>query len=192
MSASRQATLAHAVEEIERHLAGGWDQPRRRYALVQTARLLTREPQLVATLGRAAGPAPASSLTPVEQQPLPGGPLEQVLGHISWPAGVLGCAFVQEVLLLPPATEAQAPAGDSDRLGDWAADQPGRREARLAVGVLRDGSAAATLRLRAPEPAQPAGGTGPSEAAEPRSVEPVVSGAGLAPNLAAALLETFE
>ena len=34
---------------------------------------------------------------------------------------------------------------------DWASDHPERREARLAVAVLRDGSRACTVRLRGPD-----------------------------------------
>ena len=34
---------------------------------------------------------------------------------------------------------------------DWASDHPERREARLAVAVLRDGSRACTIRLRGPD-----------------------------------------
>ena len=44
--------LAAAVLEIENHVAeSGWDQPARLYALVETARLVEREPQLAAAMG---------------------------------------------------------------------------------------------------------------------------------------------
>ena len=44
--------LRTAVLEIERHAAeAGWDQPARLFALVETAHLLEREPQLAASIG---------------------------------------------------------------------------------------------------------------------------------------------
>ena len=60
------------------------------------------------------------------------------------------------------------------------AAHPHRREVRLAVGVLRDGSRMAALRLRA-DGETPADG----------QADDVVVGPDLAPGLAEALLETF-
>ena len=173
--ASVNAHLAEVVVEIERHVAeNGWDQPPRLYALVSTAELLSAEPDLAAHLGlpRQAGP---EALTPVEQEPLPAdAPLDETLGRIAWPEQVSGCALVQEVLLLPPDVEEQAPArGD---VAAWAAAHPARQDVRLVVGVLRDGSREATLRVRA------------SEGGE----DDLVSGPDLVPGLAAALAATLE
>ena len=59
--------LAAAVLEIESHVAdGGWDQPGRLYALVETARLVEREPALAAATGLTDSSA-AGSLTPVRR-----------------------------------------------------------------------------------------------------------------------------
>jgi len=139
--------LLDAVAEVDRHLAqGGWDQPTRLYALVRTADLLASEPALAQTLRLTATPD-ADALTPVEQDSLPAGtPLDEWLAGIGWPAEVAGCALSQEVLTLPPSVEADLPA-DGDAVA-WAVSHPLRREVRMSVGVLRDGSRTATLRVR--------------------------------------------
>jgi hypothetical protein len=166
--------LTRAVVEIERHVAAsGWDQPPVLFALVETEDLLRREPQLAAQIGLEAGAAAAGSLTPVEQEPLGDGALDDVLGRIMWPEDVLGCALVQEVLVLPPESEAGLPEEDP---ADYVAGHPDRRELRLAVGVLRDGSCSAALRVRPGKDDE-----------EPE----VLIGADLAPNLSSALLATL-
>src|SRR6476661_6903714 len=101
--------LAAAVLEIESHIAaGGWDQPARLYALVDTASLVAHEPALAAAMGLDAASA-EGSLTPVEQELAPEVPLETALESISWPAGVAGCAAVVERLVLPPDADEQIP-----------------------------------------------------------------------------------
>jgi hypothetical protein len=165
--------LQETVVEIERHVASsGWDQRPQLFALARTDELLAREPGLAASLGLDDEQEPAPGLIPVEQDPLPDGPLDESLRHIGWPDEVLGCALVQEVLLLPPAVEEAMP----ERLDvlDWVAEHPDRREARLAVAVLRDGSRACAVRLR-----------GETE-------NELLVGDDLAPNLADALLATLE
>jgi hypothetical protein len=166
--------LPAAVAEIDRHLAeGGWDQPTRLYALVHTADLLASEPALAHSLGLPATPD-AGALTPVEQESLPPGtPLDEWLGSIGWPAEVAGCAIAQEVLTLPPSVEADLPPGDDAVV--WAATHPLRREVRMVVGVLREGSRTATLRVRTTT-------TDPDD---------VVSGDDLVPLLADALAATL-
>ncbi|MGI8682794.1 MAG: PPA1309 family protein [Mycobacteriales bacterium] len=167
------AGLAAVVAEIERHVAeDGWDQPLRLYALVATADLLRREPALAASLGLAE--ATTAALTPVEQDSLPPGPLDDVLAGVGWPAEVLGCAVVTEATVLPPGADGEAPPEGMDPAG-WASRHPDRREVRMAVGVLRDGSRAATLRLR--------GTLGAGEE--------VLGGPDLVPNLADALAATL-
>jgi hypothetical protein len=143
----RGAALLEAIAEVDRHLAqGGWDQPTRLYALVRTADLLESEPALAQTLGLSQTPD-ADALTPVEQDSLPTGtPLDEWLAEIGWPTEVSGCALSQEVLTLPPSVEADLPA-DADAVA-WAVTHPLRREVRMLVGVLRDGSRTATLRVR--------------------------------------------
>jgi len=167
-------TLVTTLLEIERHVAAsGWDRPPMLYALVDTADLVTREPALAAELGLSE--ATPNSLTPVEQDPLPDGPLEDALARIEWPPAVRGCALVQEVVTLPPEAEADLP--DDDEAAYYAATHPLRQEIRLAVGVLRDGSRAAAARIRDQERA--------TEDAN------LVVDADLAPALAEALLATL-
>jgi len=139
--------LQETLVEIERHVGGsGWDQPPQLFALARTADLVVREPDLAARLGLATDRLPADALTPVEQDALPDGPLDESLAQVGWPDDVAGCALVQEVVMLPPEVEESMPPHED--VVDWASDHPERREARLGVAVLRDGSRACTLRLR--------------------------------------------
>jgi hypothetical protein len=180
--------LTAVMTEIEQYVAAdGWDQKPRLFALVDTADLVRREPGIAARLGLAkddadsAEAAIAGTLTPVEQDGLEDMPLDELLAQIGWPDEVVGAAVVNEVVILPPGAEDSAPADlDDDATTVWAAGHPARREVRLAVGVLRDGSRMATLRLRA-DGATPADG----------AADDIVVGPDLAPGLADALLETF-
>jgi len=141
--------LAAAVLEIESHIAaGGWDQPARLYALVDTAQLVQREPALAAAMGLDSSSA-QGSLTPVEQDQLsPDRPLETVLESIVWPANVAGCAAVVERLVLPPDADADIP-DDPSRAEEFAREHPDRQEVRIVAGVTRTGSTYCALRLRA-------------------------------------------
>lgn len=139
--------LQETLVEIERHVSGaGWDQRPQLFALARTADLMEREPEFAAALGLDADRMPAEALTPVEQDPLPDGPLDESLAQVGWPREVAGCALVQEVVMLPPEVEEQMPR--HAEVVDWAVEHPQRREARLAVAVLRDGSRACTVRMR--------------------------------------------
>jgi len=165
--------LEPALAEIESHLhAGGWERPPALFALVRADRFRADDPETARRLGldRVDG----ATLTPVEQDALPDGPLDEVLAGIAWPDAVEGCALSQEIVVLPPSAEAEL---DDEQAAAAVADHPERREARLVVGVLRDGSTAALLRLRAP--------AGTDDA------DDVLTGADLAPNLSAALLATL-
>ena len=135
--------LATAVLEIERHAArAGWDQPARLFALVETARLAEREPQLAGTLGDA-------PLTPVEQEGLaPGRPLEDQLGAITWPETVHGCAALVERVVLPPEVEAQLP-DEPGPAAAYAAEHPDRQEVRIVAAATRAGASYCAMRLRA-------------------------------------------
>ncbi|MGF7235978.1 MAG: PPA1309 family protein [Frankia sp.] len=136
--------LTSVVLEVEQHVANaGWDQPSQVYALADTGELLAREPSLQSHIGD----APAGSLTPVEQEPLPGGRLDDVLAGIGWPGEVLGCVLVTELVVLPPSAEHEAPYDERD-IERWAATHPERQDVRLAVGVMRDGRHASCLRVR--------------------------------------------
>jgi hypothetical protein len=167
--------LAAAVLEIEAHIAeGGWDQPARLYALVDTAQLVAREPALATAMGLDSASA-EGSLTPVEQDQLsPDRPLETVLEQIVWPEGVTGCAAVVERLVLPPDADAQIPE-DPTAAEEFAREHPDRQEVRIVAGVTRTGSTYCALRLRAHDDRQS-----------------VVGGGDLVPQLLALLGATLE
>jgi hypothetical protein len=165
--------LASAVLEIEQHIAtGGWDQPARLYALVQTAELVAKEPVLAHAMGLDEAAA-AGSLTPVEQEPLDAD-LERSLESISWPSGVAGCAAVVERLVLPPDAEA-AVLEDPDGAHAYAREHPDRQDVRIVAGATRAGATYCALRLRAADDDQS-----------------VLTGAELVPGLLALLRETLE
>jgi hypothetical protein len=140
---SSEDGLATAVLEIERHAAqAGWDQPARLFALVETARLVAREPHLADNLGD-------TPLTPIEQEGLPPErPLEDQLTAITWPETVHGCAALVERVVLPPDVEAQLP-DDPDRAASYAAEHPDRQEVRIVAAATRTGASYCALRLRA-------------------------------------------
>ncbi len=166
------AVLEAAAAEIEAHVGrSGWDRPPALFALVRAAQFARDEPETAARLGLA--DASGDALTPVEQDGLPDGPLDEALAQIAWPDAVAGCALSQEILLLPPGAQAEFP-DDHTALGA-AATHPERREARLVVAVLRDGSSAAMLRLRGVDGAD----------------DDLLTGPDLAPNLVDALLESL-
>jgi hypothetical protein len=162
--------LAPIVAEIERLLAEqGWDQPPRLYALVPTGELLAAEPQLAEMLAD----SDPDGLTPVEQEPFEED-VEDVLPRIEWPESVRGCALVTEVFMLPDGAVEARPEGTDEAA--WAAAHPEHRDVRLAVGVLRDGTRASTVRVRG----------------LPGAEDDVLEAPDLVPNLATALLATFE
>lgn len=167
------ARLDQLARDIERQVSDrGWDQPARLFALVETADLVRREPQLAETLG-IAGDVPGS-ITPVDQGDLPHhSSLEALLGGISWPSDVLGSAIAVERLMVPPDTESAMPPDETAALR-WLAEHPDRQEVRIVVAVLRDGSRASALRMRAYDEEQS-----------------VLSGPDLVPGLAAALSDTL-
>lgn len=160
MTSAPDPALEAATAEIEAHVAAaGWDRPPTLFALVS--------PDLAGAEG--------GGLTPVEQEALPDGPLDEALAQIGWPPAVAGCALSQEIVILPTSAEAELPE-DGDDLAA-VANHPERREARLVVAVLRDQGQAAMLRLRG------------------RDGEPdgeLLTGSDLAPNLAEALLATLD
>jgi hypothetical protein len=135
--------LAGAVLEIERHAAeAGWDQPSRLFALVETAGLLAREPQLADRLGDTA-------LTPIEQDGLaPGSTLEDQLVGITWPESVHGCAALVERVVLPPEVEAELPVEPAGA-ASYAAEHPDRQEVRIVAAATRTGASYCALRIRA-------------------------------------------
>jgi len=167
--------LASAVLEIESHIAnGGWDQPGRLYALVETAELVRREPALASAMGLDDASA-EGSLTPVEQDQLPAEQrLEDTLESIVWPPEVTGCAVVVERLVLPPDADSALPE-DPSGAEEFARAHPDRQEVRIVAGVTRAGSSYCALRLRAHDDDQS-----------------VVGGADLVPGLIALLDATLD
>lgn len=140
------ADLLAVVRELEAHAAeSGWDRPERLFALVDTADLVSREPQLAEALGIEGEPR---GLTPVEQEALPAGTsLEDVLAEIVWPGEVAGCAAIAERLVLPPEVDDQIP-DDPAEAQAFAAGHPAREEVRIVAAALRGGDSACALRLR--------------------------------------------
>ena len=167
------AALFAVVGEVEEHVAeAGWDQPPQLFALVDTEELLRAEPQLAQSMGLVA--ARPGSLTPIAQEELAEGPLDEALAGIVFGPEVLGVVLVHEVLVLPPAAEAELDP-DADPV-EYAATHPHRRDVRMVVGVMRDGTRECVLRLR-----------GVDEEPDER-----LSGPDLAPALADALLATLD
>lgn len=164
------SALQAVIGEVESHVAeAGWDQPPQLFALVGTEDLLRAEPQLATTMGIV--PGRPGALTPVAQEALAEGPLDESLAQITFGEAVLGVVLAHEVLVLPPSVERRQ--GELDP--ETASAHPEAREVRMVVGVVRDGTRAAVLRLRAL-------GDGEDER---------VTGPDLAPALAEALLATL-
>ncbi len=140
--------LAAAVLELEAHAASeGWGQPARLYALVDTALLAAQAPGLAAAMGLDEDDA-AGSLTPVEQDELPGDvSFEAAVAEVAWPPQVAGCAATLERLVLPPEVDPEIPT-DPAAAAEFARTHPLRQEVRMVVGVTRAGAAYCALRMR--------------------------------------------
>lgn len=162
--------LPGAAREVEQFVASaGWDQPAQLFALVPTATLLASRPEL-------SGQVDTAPLTPVAQDELPEGELDEALAGIEWPEGVAGCALAQEIVVLPPGAEegmGELPA-DPEQARRAAAAHPDRQEGRLVAAVLREGVGACVLRVR-----------------DETGAEQIIEHAELAPNLLRALLATL-
>lgn len=166
--------LTLAALDTERHVArAGWDQPVRLFALVPTADLVAREPQLAE--GLATHDAVAGALSAVEQEELPDtDTVEDLLARIAWPDEVTGCALAIERIVVPPAAERDLPEDESAALAAIA-EHPDRADVRLVVAVTRDGAARCLLRQRAHD-----------------SDDRVALGDDIAPGLVHALRATFD
>jgi len=194
----RLGAVAREIEEFV--AASGWDQPAALFGLVGTAALLEAQPSLT-------GEVDASTpWTPIAQESLPEGDLDEALAKIVWPESVQGAALVQEIVVLPPDAEQGLPTGDApgdtDRLREAAANHPLRTEARLVGAVLRDGTRACVMRLRARTGAGGEGTAGsdtepdaqPTETAEASDItsdDEIIEHPELAPNLLRALDATL-
>ena len=166
--------LAAAVLEIESHISeGGWDQPGRLYALVDTARLVRREPALASAMGLDDASA-AGSLTPVEQEQLPVDRFESTLASIAWGPEVSGCAAVVERLVLPPDADDAIP-DEPAAAAAYASEHPDRQEVRIVAAATRTGASCCALRMRAHD-----------------SDDAVLVGPDLVPGLVALVRETLD
>ena len=173
MTAPPSPVLLSVVGEVEGHVAeAGWDQPPQLFALVDTEELLRAEPQLAESMGLVV--SRPGSLTPIAQEPLEQGPLDEQLAGLVFGTEVLGVVLAHEVLVLPPAAEAAL--AEVEDPAAVAAAHPERREVRMVVGVVRGGGSACVLRLRGETPEQ----------------DERVTGKDLAPGLVTALLSTLE
>ncbi|MGV9680952.1 PPA1309 family protein [Nocardia sp. NPDC003482] len=171
--------------------AEGWDRPPQMFALVPTADLVAAEPTLQDELDDGA------ELTPIAQEPFPEDvdgdsmALDEFLATTSWPPAVRGCVLVQQIVVLPPDAEqtlddAIAPLladrDAADRAAvDAAVTHPGRRDARLFAGVLREGTSLCLLQIR-PE----------DDEEDPFGDIDLRTYPNLAPNLVEALRHTLE
>jgi len=164
--------LVTCALETERHVAAaGWDQPPRLFALVRTAGLLEREPQLRAQLGGDDDDAFAA----IEQEGLPdSSALESMLAQLAWPEEVDGVAIAVERLVVPPEAEHDLP-DDPDQAAAALAAHPDRKDVRLLVAVLRDGESTCLLRQR-----------------DHDTDDKVASGSDIAPGLVQALSATLQ
>lgn len=165
--------LEDVVLSLEQDSArAGWDAPPRLYALVDGAELRRQAPELAGEHG--VDPA-SETIAALEQSPLPRhSAIEDALASIVWPDSVAGCALVLERIVLPPGVEDDIPPEDAEA-ARWAADHPAREDVRMVVGVLRDGTRFAAMRLRRHD-----------------ADDEVLSGADLVPGLADALAATLE
>ncbi len=175
----RQRSLADAVSEIERHVSsGGWDGPIRVFALIGTQDALAADPDLAAQLPPqtvAIALEDPEHLTSVEQEELPAvDSLEELLGTITWPPSVAGCAIVTERVILPPSAEEEIP-NDAAAALNYINNHPDRQDVRMAVGVMRTGETWCAIRTR-----------------ENDSDTEVAHGADLVPGLIAAVTSTLQ
>ena len=84
----------------------GWDRSASLYALVPTAELVVAEPALADAIGLSTD---SRGFTPIDQELPADTVLEDALGKIMWPDGVVGCAAVVERLVLPPSADEHIP-----------------------------------------------------------------------------------
>ena len=166
--------LTIAALDTERHVAaGGWDQNPRLFALVPTADLLAREPQLRA--GMAVADLAPGALSAVEQDGMPPtSALESTLARVAWPDEVAGCALAVERVVVPPSAERDLPSDPEAAMAALAA-HPEREDVRILAAVTRDGRSVCLLRQRSHD-----------------RDDRVATGPDLAPGLVHALLATFE
>lgn len=167
--------LVAALLDIERFVGhGGWDQPARLFALVETDVILAADPGLAQRLGLrgTADGAPAGSLTSIEQEDFHlGDDLGTTLAQIAWPASVTGCALALERTFLPATAEADVPA-DPAAAARFVAHHPQHDDLRVVAGAVRGSGRHCVARLR--------------------SADELLAAPDLVPGLAEALANTLE
>jgi hypothetical protein len=140
--------LSTAVVNAERHATRdegkAWDGSAWLYALVDRDEVLKSVSNSPAWLVE----SPAGSLVAVQQDPLGEGELGTALTGIAWPDTVSGCVLVTELTVLPVGPEPVSAEVVTDGRKRATGASDGGDEARIAVGVLRDGSYSCVLRLR--------------------------------------------
>ncbi len=156
--------LEETVKSIEQQT--GWDGAPQLFALVETGELLRVQPELADELGL----RDDGGLTAVDQGELPDDDIGALLPGIVWPDEVAGCALAMVRITLPPEVEEQIP--DEGDAVAWAVAHPLHDELKIVVGVLRDGTRHAVLRIR-------------------RHEEELLSAEDLVPDLAEALSQTL-
>lgn len=172
--------LEAVAAEIEAFAgSAGWDSAPTLFALVPTA-VLAADPSAAALLSADGSPLDPQeispdAITPIAQEELPEGPLDEALAQIGWPEEVIGCALSQQIVMLPPSAESDLDDLPVDAAVANATTHPDRREARLVVAVLRSGQSAGILRLR-----------GVADQGDD-----LLTGPDLAPNLVSALAATL-
>ncbi|MEV6770341.1 PPA1309 family protein [Nocardia sp. NPDC051030] len=156
------SALYRCIREVAEYVDGeGWNRPPQMFALVPTVDLVAAEPALLDQLDS------EDALTPIAQEPFPEDltgysmALDAFLATTSWPQSVEGCVLVQQIVVLPPAAEqtlddAIEPLLADPEAADLAGRQaavahPDRRDARLFVGVLRNGASLSLIQVRPAE-----------------------------------------
>jgi hypothetical protein len=135
------------VELSDQVAADGWDQTPRLFALFAVADLQRDAPQAARRLGLAELDSRARPWVARETPFDTDDGLDEALAQIRWDDEVAGCALVLELLTLPSTTQAELP-DDRAAAQRFAADHPDHAELRVVVGVLRDGTRDATVRMR--------------------------------------------
>lgn len=139
--------IRQAVHEVDAHMTElGWDHPVALFALVERAQLITQSPDLADSVGD-------TFYVPVAQEDVrQDRALEELLGEITWPETVAGCAVSVERVMLPPEVEDELPT-DPDELDAYVAEHPQRSEVRIIAAADRGGATHSAVRAREPQDA---------------------------------------
>ena len=142
--------LAAAVLEIESHIAeGGWDQPSRLYALVDTAALVRREPELASAMGL--DDASADGLAHPGRAGAAARPTgsSPTLASIAWGRRGDRLRGRRRAAGAAAGRRRRDPRRPEPPRRRTPREHPDRQEVRIVVGVTRAGATYCALRLRA-------------------------------------------